>query len=160
MATLVVHERSAWEDRFRTPSESVLMGAIPKGVVPAFERMRAGLAELPGVEEHLAWCGVPWRWSWEYRAADGSVGGEDGHGLAYVVPNPARPALVVPVPDSTLGLLSGRDVSKPVREQVAVTPSVGGWRWAAWDLTSRGLADELLGLVSIVMNHTPARAGG
>lgn len=99
------------------------------------ERLAAG-----GVSFHLAHLGVPWRWCLEART--------DGLDtvIAYLVPEPKRPQLAIPMPEDSLHRLSLKRLSKPVRDGLLHARLVGGVIWAEWDLNGRPLTTELCDL--------------
>jgi hypothetical protein len=144
--------RSAWEDKYRKPEAADLLGDIAKAVLPAFEFARARLAGLAGVSESLEWQGFPWRWSLVYRRARGAPG---ERALAYLVPQPARPLLVVPVPASAIEGMERRRIARAVRDLVHLSPEVGPVRWSQFEVSSKTFAEEVLELVRVLHESGP-----
>ena len=141
--TLTMKSRSAWEDRFRTPSPEDLFPDLDKLKMGAVDTLRNAIPALPDVQEVLDWTGLPWRWCFVYSR------GEDPLPLAYLVPQPQRPLLVVPVPEDVVLGLTGKRVAKSLRDGLISASDVGGVRWAQWELSSKSQAEELLELVRL-----------
>ncbi len=142
---LLTKSRCLWEDRFSRPTAETLLGEIPKPGVTLIEGLREGLLAGGTLTEGLSWQGIPWRWSLTYA---------DGRRLvSYIVPNPVRPVVCIPIPTGLLGSLPPRKISKTVRDAVTSSPTVAGTNWVQFDLSSKTLADELLLLVQIVRDH-------
>lgn len=137
-----VKPRSCWEDRFRVPSVSELRALLSKQHVQLFDVAREALLALDGVNESIEWRGVPWRWSLAFQT-------EPGRPLAYLVPQPARPRLAVPLSDEVVGSLAARKVSRPIRDAIVFAPRVGEVLWPSWELLGRNQIEELLDLVRI-----------
>lgn len=135
-----VKPRSCWEDRFRAPSVSELRGLLSKQHVQLFDAAREALLALGGVSESIEWRGVPWRWTLAFQV-------EPARPLAYLVPQPARPRLAVPVTDDVVASLAARRVSRPIRDAIVFAPRVGEVLWPSWELLGRTQIDELLELV-------------
>jgi hypothetical protein len=134
--------KSRWEDRFRTPTESDLLSGYAKPLGACVEAVRAGLAELSGVRESLTWQGVPWRWTFIYRHE-----ADTQRGLAYLVPQPDKPLLAIPLPAEVVAALQPRKLSRSIRDVIVHAPSVAGLRWATWEIQSETQVEELLSLV-------------
>lgn len=147
---LLTKSRSLWEDRFARPSIAALLAEIPKPAVSLIESFREALVRDGTLTESLSWQGIPWRWALTYS---------DGPRIAaYVVPNPAKPGVCVPVPAGILATLPPRKLSKAVRESIAAAPTVAGLNWTQFDLTSKTLADELSLLIQLVRESSLASA--
>lgn len=142
MADIVVKARHAWEDRFRTPTWAELMTAFAKPQSSLLEHARERLLAVPMVRERLAWHGIPWRWSMSYAAE-----GEEPRAVAFLIPQPGKPRLAVPLPAELVSVVPLRKLSKPVREAIVYAPQVAGVRWPSWELTGPSLLDEVLALV-------------
>jgi hypothetical protein len=143
--------RSAWEDKYRKPSTPGLIGEVARPLQTVLEFARERLARLDGVHESLEWQGFPWRWSLVFRRARGAPG---ERALAYLVPQPARPLLVVPVPAEALERMERKKIARPVRDLVHLSPAVGPVRWCQFELSSKTFAEEVLELVRML--HAPA----
>ena len=126
---------TAWENRFSTPDARALAAAIIEPCRAAFDAVLARLDSLEGASREVRWLGVPWRWTLAYRC--------DGEDVAFLVPDPQRPLLALPL---AVAWLDGTDVkrlSRPVREGLARARVVGPTAWAEWELTSVTLATDL-----------------
>jgi hypothetical protein len=139
--------RSAWEDKYRKPSAPGLIGEVAKPLQTVLEFARERLARLDGVSESLEWQGFPWRWSLVFRRARGAPG---ERALAYLVPQPSRPLLVVPVPGELIERMERKRIARPVRDLVHLSPAVGPVRWCQFELSSRTFADEVMELVRML----------
>jgi hypothetical protein len=147
--------RSAWEDKYRRPETTDLIGEVAKPLLPVLEFARERLSGLAGVSESMEWQGFPWRWSLVYRRARGAPG---ERALAYLVPQPSRPLLVVPVPADAMEAMERKRVSRPVRDLVHLSPLVGPVRWTQFELASKTFADEVMDLVRMLHTRQPAGA--
>ncbi len=125
-----------WHDRFTRPSVEGLLACLEEGHRAAFEAAREALSGLPGVREELVHMGVPWRWCLRYTTE-----GDDR--FAFLVPEPGKPLLSLPLPEAFLEGLPLRRLSRGVRDGLTHARLVGGVVWAEWELTSRTQAEEL-----------------
>ena len=141
MARKVVKPRIAWEDRFASPDASDLLDAFPKVQAGLVEQVREGMAELGGVAESIVWHGVPWRWTFGFAAE-----GEPERPWAYLVPQPGKPLLAMPLTSEVIASLPMRKLSKSVRDGLSLASLVGGVYWPQWPLTSRAQVEELIGI--------------
>jgi hypothetical protein len=142
MADFVVRGKHVWEDRFRSPTWAELAAVFPRAQASLIEQARERLLSVPLVRERLAWHGIPWRWSLSYTTET------DGPSpVAFLIPQPGKPRLAVPLPAELISVVPLRKLSKPVREAIVYAPQVAGVRWANWELTGQGVLDEVLALV-------------
>ncbi|MBS0197516.1 MAG: hypothetical protein JSR77_12230 [Planctomycetes bacterium] len=130
-----------WQDRFRAPTAIDLIEGIDKPVRATVVHARNTLVKDRDIQERVAWQGV-WKWTLTYR----HVSSPD-RAWAYIVPDPAKPRVCVPMPDAALNLLPVKSTPKYVRESLAFAPVVDGVRWPVWDLPSRQQVDDVLGLL-------------
>ena len=98
MAATRMKARPVWDDRFRTPGVEHLLGAFPKQLGGVVEHARGKLLAVAGVQEEVSWQGV-WKWTLLYRLPEHG----DGRAWVYVVPDPARPRMAVPVAEARRG---------------------------------------------------------
>lgn len=131
--------RSCWEDRYRQPALPELVGLLSKQHASLLEAARDALVALEGVSESIEWRGTPWRWTLSYQL-------DPGRPVAFLVPQPARPRMAIPLSDDLAAALTSRKFSKPVRDAVVFAPRVGEVLWPAWELQSRTQIDELIEL--------------
>lgn len=143
MPRQVVIRRPAWEDRFRQPSAADLLAGFNKQLTQLLGYSRTRFAAIEGVSEEIAWLGIPWRWSLTYR----SCGGE-ARPIGYIIPQPGRPQIALPLSEETILALPAKRISKFVRDGLVSAIQVENVRWAQWEVTTRSQVDELLGLVT------------
>ncbi len=141
MPLTVAKPRSLWEDRFGRPTVESLLGACPRGVLPLIDHARERLKKVKGVSEQLVWQGIPWRWTLTYRHPL-----EAERSFAFVVPDPAKPRLAIPIPDRVLAEISLKKASKLLRDPILQAPIVGAVRWCQWELQSKALIEEVVEL--------------
>jgi hypothetical protein len=142
----IVEQRCAWEDRFRTPTLEELREGVGRAHQPMFDYVR-GLLLAQILDESLAWHGVPWRWSLVYRGQGGPA--------AYLIPQPGKPMAAVLLTTEQVAALPVRKLSRTVRDGITFSARVGSTHWPTWEITSKTLADEVVGLVR---PRTPAPA--
>jgi hypothetical protein len=145
--------RRAWEDRYRTPTQDELVRGMDGPARDLLQYVRERLRALPGVGEFLAWQGIPWRWSFSYRLPG------EREAFAYLVPQPGKPLLGLPLGECAFDAVLESKISKPVREAILHAPVIGSVRWTQWELTSRTQGDELLVLCAQAMASEQAHTG-
>ncbi len=136
--------RTAWEDRFRTPTVDDLREHYNKQLAGLLETARTLLLSLPGVVEELSWQGLPWRWTLTYRFPEGT-GARPG---LYLVPDPLRPKISMPLPDTIVQTLPLHRLKRHVRDGVTQGRRVNGVLWATWEVTSKTQVGEILEIVN------------
>lgn len=141
MSSIEYKLKTAWENKFSTPTIEQLRAAYPKPMQELWDECREELAKLGDVREDLNWLGVPWRWSLVYRF------GSDNAVLAYLVPQPGKPRLAAPLPPEAYMKMSARKLSKYIREGLVHAPSVGAIRWSSWEISARTQLDEVMVMV-------------
>ena len=137
MPRTCVQSRLPWADRFRTPTEDELLGAVSEHLRPAVECIRGELMGLAGTSVSVEWVGIPWRWSLVFRAR----GME--RVLAYVIPCPERPVFVMPLTNGDLEVILSKRTPKYICDGIQRAAEVGGVRWAQWDISAWNQAHEL-----------------
>ena len=135
--------RAAWEDRFRRPTVDELLDGLNKQLLSLAESWRERMSEAPGVREELSWQGIPFRWTLVYRSEN-----RPERPLAYLVPQPVRAYIAIPIASDAVNRLPLRKLSKPVRDSLGAASLVNGLYWAQWDLLSKSQLDELLLIAS------------
>jgi hypothetical protein len=136
-----IKERLAWEDRFSAPAVDDLLAEFGKQQLQLIEHARDGLLGFGGVTEKVSWLGIPWRWTLAY-----GVEGSGDRPWAYLVPQPGKPLLAIPMTSDMVKALPLRRLPKFIRDVIAFSPRVAGVHWMQWELTGRGMVDELLDL--------------
>jgi hypothetical protein len=129
-----------WQNRYRTPAPADLIASLESAAAELFLHVRSGLTIQAELRETLAWHGIPWRWSFRYTCASVALP------VAYLVPQPDRAFLVLPLPAEGDPEAVDHKCSRHVRDAIALTPAVGGVRWTHWPLCSRLQSDELISL--------------
>lgn len=141
MARKAVKPRIAWEDRFAPPDADDLLDPFPKYQVGFIGQIREGMTGLDGVVESIVWHGVPWRWTFAFASES-----EPERPWAYLVPQPGRPLLAMPLTGEVIAALPMRKLSKSVRDGLALASRVGGVYWPQWPLVGRAQVEELIGI--------------
>lgn len=137
MSRTFVQPRSPWSDRFRTPTEGELVGAVSEHLRPAVECIRGELMGLDGTSVSVEWVGIPWRWSLVFRVR------EIERVLAYVIPCPERPVFVMPLTNGDLAVILVKRTPKYICDGILRAAEVGGVRWAQWDIAASNQVREL-----------------
>jgi hypothetical protein len=135
-----------WEDRFQTPTAEELAGELHRQHAPAFAHAREIAGS--GGREAVTWQGV-WNWTIEFRH-----NGDAGPALAYLIPDPDRPRVCVPIPEEALAALGKRRLAKHVKDSLAHAPVVQGVRWPVWEIHTKAGVEEILSLMEV---RLPAR---
>lgn len=157
MSTSGQRTRSAWEDRFRTPTYEDLRDQCNKQVAGVFDTARTRLGAIPGVRESLTWLGIPWRWSLEYRLAL-----DPARAWSVLVLQPNRPIIAVPIPSPVLARIQVARLPRSIREGLRAAPPVAGVFWPAWECTSKTLVDEVANVLDLkrsVVAELPVSSG-
>jgi hypothetical protein len=142
-----LQQKHPWANKFRRPSADELLAQYgSKQLAQLVAAARAELAGLAGVTETLSWNGVPWRWSFEYRPEHPSplAGGQP---LAYLVPDPQRPQIAVPLTVEMIDQLPVRRLKRFVREGIVHGRIVAQVYWPSWEFALRSQLDEIMDLV-------------
>lgn len=134
--------RPLWEDRFATPSGDDLFAAVDQTVAPHLTLLRDALRGLD-CGERITWCGLPWRWTLAYRAPDRP---SEPDPLAYLVPNPAGPILVLRITHAEFTELPHKKLSRFVRDGLGQARLVAGVTWPEWKVQTQSNAEDLIGL--------------
>jgi hypothetical protein len=106
------------------------------------------MAQLNLVET-LTWRGT-WCWTLCYAPA------ADAPACAYLIANPQRPTLSIPVHEGVLAGMSLRKLPKGIREGLSHAPSVEGVHWPTWDMSTKSGVDEVIVLVRMLSVPQPA----
>jgi hypothetical protein len=142
MPAVAQRHRSVWDDRFHAPAANDLIVGIDKQWRSAVTHARAVLLRDEDIREQIAWQGV-WKWTLTFRHA-----GVPERAWAYLIPDPAKPRLCVPMSEAAVDGLSVSKTPKFVRESLAFAPIVDGVRWPVWELQTRQQTDGILGLLA------------
>lgn len=133
--------RSAWRDRFRTPTVNRLVGLLKPEEQPmavtAIEKLERTCVCKPGV----AWLGECWRWVIEFRPR---VGREP---IAVIIPNPQDLQLAAPLPREFILSLSTRRMKRSVRDGLELAFDPFDTNWAVWPILGVNMLDDILDLI-------------
>ena len=141
MSRKAAKPRIAWEDRFAAPDAGELLAPFAKTQGVLLQSVRDGLAGLGDVIETIVWHGVPWRWTFAFAWES-----EPERPWAYLVPQPGRPLLAMPLTGEVIAGLPMRKLSKSVRDGLTLASLVGGVYWPQWPLVGRAQVEELIGI--------------
>lgn len=148
-----VRARTAWEDRFKTPTYDQLRDLSNKQVGGVFDAARARLLAIPDIKESLVWLGVPWRWSLEYRSPL-----DPARAWAALVLQPNKPEIAVPLPAPVLGKIPLAKLPRPIRDGLRASTAIAGVFWPSWECTSKAQVEEVGAVLE--MKRTIVSAGG
>ncbi len=143
MAKFNAKPLSAWEDRFRTPSLAELRAAQPnKTLGQVLEHARERLAAFEGVKSEIAWQGIPWRWTIVFHPGD-----DEGLPLAYLVPEPGKLQVAVPLRREFAGTLPVKRLPRVIRDRIVFASEVAGILWPRFEFSTKGQFDEIEDLI-------------
>ncbi len=140
MPASIATESQAWQNQFAQPSIDALIADVDEERRKLFDLIREGLLAIDGCEESLGWHGIPWRWSLAYSIKNDA--------RAYLVPEPERPLIAMPIRAAEIDAISLRSLSRPIREGVVNAAYVAGVLWAEWELTAATQVQDLLAFQS------------
>lgn len=141
MSSATLKPRSAWNDRFRTPTLEDLFEPFNRQLTGLIDATREQLVEFPGVSEELSWQGIPWRWTLVYRWK-----GEPDRAWAYVVLDPERLRLALPMTTELIAKLPAKKLSRTTRDGIVQASEVAGVHWAQWELVNKPQLEELMSI--------------
>lgn len=153
MGVTIPKPKTAWEERFRTPTIDALRAEYAKPLAALFDGARALLDDLPGLTSELSWQGVAWRWSLVYRGH-----GDTARPWVCLVPKPARPVVVIPFAHAQLAKIPAKKFSKYIRDGLVSGPEVAGVRWGQWELAAKSNLEDVTILVQV--KHELSKLGG
>lgn len=131
----------AWEDQFVRPDRGSLLAGLNKQDQLLVDRCVERLDAIPRCRCHIRWHGIPWRWALRYES-------DKKEPIAFVIPEPRRPRLAIPLTAGDLERITFRKLSKPVREGISLASAINGVLWTEWVLSSKSQIDELFGLIA------------
>ncbi len=141
MTSSTAQRGNSWANRFQTPVLADLVRPLGAENAALLRMARQTLLDLEGVSEKIAWHGIPWRWTLVYDCGGAT------RALAYLVPEPANPQIVIPVHESFIAALPRRCFSRHIKDGLSLCAVVTGVRWAQWELASETQLSEVLDLV-------------
>jgi len=115
--------------------------------------MRSHLCDLDGVRETVAWHGLCWRWTIEYRI------NADTDPLAVLIPSPEDLQLAMPLDASFITTLPLRRMKRAVRDGLDLAREPFDTRWGVWSVQQDSVAEDLGDLATRRFNHLAGRCG-
>lgn len=136
-------QRLPWHDKYNQPElESLREHYQNPQALALLDQARARLLKFDGVEEHLSWQGIPWRWSMLYIKQ-----GDPTAALAYLVPNPERAIVAVPLVPDMLRSMPAHRFKKHLKEVLLLANLIDGVYWPTFELTSKAQTEDIMDLV-------------
>lgn len=132
--------RTPWEDRFVVPVASTLISGLPAHLASVAEFARAKFSGIDALQEEIGWQGV-WKWTFVYATAV-----EPRKGWAYLVPDPAKLRISLPIQAELMQDLPLKKLSKFVRDGLLHSPLVGRTKWPMWEIQGKGQVEDILEL--------------
>lgn len=143
----MVYGRLPWTDRFNEPTPRQLRNGLPTEVISLFDRARAHLRGLKGINECTAWYGHCWRWAIEYRTS------EQEDPLAILIPSPSDLQLAMPLDPAFLTALPINRLKRAVRDGLDLARDPFDTRWGVWSLQTEPIVEELERLIDRRLTH-------
>ncbi len=141
--------RSRWDDKFHEPTPGILFaGVVDRSLADDLTHARQQIHALHGIKESVQWLGTPWKWTFVL-----SCELDPTRALAYLIPEPARPQVCIPLTAAMIRSLPMRRLKKSVREGIMYSKVVAGTYWPTWELGARASAEDVLDLVSRKYKH-------
>lgn len=134
--------RLPWTDQFSEPEIPQLLNHLDRQTKLLLETAREMVAGRAGVDEQLAWHGLPWRWTLVYLHPE-----DPTRALAYLVPDPQAPKISVPLTPEMVQKLPLKRMKKLVRDGIELGNQINTVIWACWDITSEAQLEEILDIV-------------
>jgi len=152
----MIQTQLAWQDRFTEPSPDQLREGLPEESSLFFDRIRSGILERKGVTEKVAWYGINWCWSIEYRM------GRRNDLAAVLIPSPTDLQLAIPIEPAFTNSLPYRRLKRSIRDGLDLARAPFDTRWAVWSVNQAHILDDLDELLARWDRHlrdagTPAR---
>lgn len=149
-------KRTAWEDRFREPTAEELLRSIVSPVSAELAReLRKRLLSFEGVSEKADWQGVPWRWALVFSCVM-----DPTRAFAYIIPEPAKPQLSIPLTAAMVQSLPLKRMKKAARDGILYSRFVAGVHWPAWPLETASQLDELFEILQRKYRSVAGEWGG
>lgn len=136
--------RLSWEDKFRRPAAAELFAHYSsKQLASVAETARNRLLEFTEVRESIQWQGMPWRWTFTFTCEL-----DPTRAWAYLVPDPVKLQLCIPLTTQMVQCLPMRRLKKVVRDGIVYSKFVAGTYWPCWEIPTKSSLDELLDLAA------------
>jgi hypothetical protein len=154
MGDRAIQPKLPWANKFQRPTPEVLVSQCESKQLSQLVRAaRQEIVSLAGVSETLSWLGVPWRWSFVYTLEESAQTAESPHAavrahpLAYMIPDPQKPQVAVPMSGQLVEALPMRRLKRFARDGIVHCRIVGEVYWPSWDFSARTQLDEIMDLV-------------
>jgi hypothetical protein len=134
--------RIPWEDRFERPDLARLTSGLLRQQAQLILHARDAMLSMGSVGDSIVWLGIPWRWALAF-----AIDGDRERPWAYIIPQPGKPVLALPLSTDMLAAIDVRKLSRTVRDGLLQASRVGDGYWPQWALTSRPQLDEILQIV-------------
>jgi hypothetical protein len=134
--------RIPWEDRFQRPDLDQLASGLFRQQAQLVLHARDAMLSMESVGDSIVWLGIPWRWALAF-----AIDGDTQRPWAYIIPQPGKPVLALPLTSEMVAALDVRKLSRIVRDGILNASRVGDGYWPQWALTSRPQLDEILQIV-------------
>ncbi|GAB4555770.1 MAG: hypothetical protein Tsb0013_18560 [Phycisphaerales bacterium] len=136
-------QRLPWHDKYNQPTIEDLRGHYTNPQALALlDQARERLQQFEGIEEHLTWQGMPWRWCLAYTKE-----GDPTAALAFLVPDPERASIACPLIPDMLRSMPAHRFKKHLKEVLLLANLVDGVYWPTFELTSKAQTEDVLDLV-------------
>lgn len=132
---------SVWEDQFSRPARASLLAGLNKQDQILVDRCLERLDAVPRCRCAIRWHGIPWRWTICFERDKKAP-------VAFVIPEPRRPRLAVPLTADDLDRINLRKLSRAMREGISLASAINGVVWTEWVLSSKTQTDEVFSLVN------------
>lgn len=136
--------RIAWEDRYEVPTLDDLLAHLPRPLAQLALQARGAMLSLGSLQDAIVWQGVAWKWTITLMPE-----GETSRPWAYIIPQPARPLVSVPLTAEIIAGLPARKLSKAVRDGIQSASCVGDACWPLWELTTKQQLEDIM----VVVRH-------
>ena len=142
--------RLPWQDRWNEPTLEQLLDPIKEKEAhsKALNNVMAGIEAYEGIERRIVWMGQGWQWCIEYCLEGLHESGPDNpDAMAYVIPDPEQPMLVIPLHDKQIEQIPLRRVNRFIRDQVRSAKCSVEIHWCKWSPSAQTEVDHLMDLV-------------
>jgi hypothetical protein len=135
-------ERLPWADRFSKPAVDQLLSHYDAPNAQLFETARESLSESEGVQERVAWQGLPWRWTLVFEHPS-----DPTRAFVYLVPDPQSLKISVPLTQEMVQGLPLRRMKKHIRDGIETGNQVNSVIWACWEVQTENQLEEILEII-------------
>lgn len=133
---------TVWGDRFTQPNETDLVSMLTGDEQALVQYIIEKCTDLGADQRSVRWQGIPWRWTIQ-------IGMKDESSIGFLIAEPGRPQLAIPLTASDLDRIPMRRLSKSVRDSILGARAVSSMLWPEWDITSKTQIDELMAMMKV-----------